>query len=204
MGPVALEGEVQPMDGYLQHPVTGEPCVYYAGADTDHAHASFYIVDDTGRTLIDPRRAVLFSDDGVLVAGERVHVVGFADRKKRKSGGAVVVVGKDPAPRPAYRKMLHRVIEALFGFGRRTSVTKMLFSDPERCFWIWDDLERRPMGEARDVIWLASSVLLGGVWSIVFAVAVLGLIDQEMSETLAGALEALNLEGENFLRLWPR
>ena len=76
----------------------------------------------------------------------------------------------------------------------------MLFSDPGRCFWIWDDLERRPMGEVRDVVWLASSVLLGGAWSIVFAVAVLGLIDQEMSQTLARALGALTTESGSFLR----
>jgi hypothetical protein len=200
MGPVALEGEVQPMGEYLQHPATGEPCVYYAGADEDHPHARFYLVDDTGRVVIDPRRAVLFSDDGILVAGERVHIVGFADRKKTRSGGSTVVVGKDPAAPPVYRKMIHKVIEALFGFGRRSGVTKMLFSDPGRCFWIWDDLERRPMGEARDVAWLASSVLLGGAWIIVFAVAVVGLIDQDMSETLARALEALSAEGGSFLQ----
>jgi hypothetical protein len=191
IGPVALEGEIQPKLKYLRHPVTGEPCVYYAGADKDHPDARFYLVDDTGRVLIDPRRAVLFSDDGVLVAGEHVHLVGFADRRRNK--GASVVVGKDPMTPPMYRKMLHRVIEALFGFGRRSSLTKMLFSDPGRCFWIWDDLERRPMGEARDVVWLAASVLLGGVWRLVFAIAVLGLIDQEMSSTLANALTAAGL-----------
>ncbi len=71
----------------------------------------------------------------------------------------------------------------------------MLFSDPTRCFWIWDDLERRPMGEARDVGWLAASTLLGGAWIIVFAVAVLALVDQEMSATLARAVDALALFG---------
>ena len=67
----------------------------------------------------------------------------------------------------------------------------MLFTDPSRCFWIWDDLERRPMGEAGDVLWLAASVLLAGAWIVVFAVSVLGMIDQEMSASLAEALAAL-------------
>ena len=71
LGPVALEGKVQPASDLLRHPLTDEPCVYYAGADADHPEAHFYLVDDSGRVLIDPRRAVLFSDDGVLVTGER-------------------------------------------------------------------------------------------------------------------------------------
>ena len=186
MGPVALEGKVQPASGLLRHPLTDEPCVYYPGADVDHPKTRFYLVDDSGRVLIDPRRAVLFSDDGVLVTGERVHLVGYAVRDYGK-----VVVGKDPSTPPLYRRAGHRIIEALFGFGQKTSVTKMLFTDPSRCFWIWDDLERRPMGEARDVLWLAASVLLAGAWIVVFAVSVLGMIDQEMSASLAEALAAL-------------
>jgi len=186
MGPVALEGKVQPASGLLRHPLTDEPCVYYAGADIDHPETRFYLVDDSGRVLIDPRRAVLFSDDGVRVTGERVHLVGYAVRDYGK-----VVVGKDPSTPPLYRRAGHRLIEALFGFGRKTNVTKMLFTDPSRCFWIWDDLERRPMGEARDVLWLAASVLLAGAWIVVFAVSVLGMIDQEMSATLAQAFAAL-------------
>ena len=55
----------------------------------------------------------------------------------------------------------------------------------------WDDLERCPMGEARDVWWLAVSVLLAGAWIVVFAVSVLGMIDQEMSAALAEALGAI-------------
>jgi HEAT repeat protein len=190
MGPVALEGEAQPFGDYLRHPVTEEPCVYYAGADVEHPMARFYLEDDTGRILIDPRRAVLFSDDGVIVAGEKVHLVGFAHREGREGR---IVVAKDPARPPLYSRLTHRLIETLFGFGRKTSVTKMLFSDPTRCFWIWDDLERRPMGEARDVVWLAASTLLGGAWIMVFAVAVIALVDQEMSARLANAMNALNL-----------
>ena len=192
MGPVALQGEAQSFGEYLRHPVTEEPCVYYAGADVEHPGARFYLEDDTGRILIDPRRAVLFSDDGVIVAGEKVHLVGFAHREGREGR---IVVAKDPARPPLYSRLTHRLIEALFGFGRKTSVTKMLFSDPTRCFWIWDDLERRPMGEARDVGWLAASTLLGGAWIIVFAVAVLALLDQEMSAALARAVDAVTLFG---------
>ena len=186
MGPVAIEGKVRPAGKLLRHPLTNEPCVYYPGADVEHPKTRFYVVDDSGRVLIDPRRAVLFSDDGVLVTGERVHLVGYAIRDHGK-----VVVGKDPSMPPLYRRAGHRIIEVLFGFGRKTSVTKMLFTDPSRCFWIWDDLERRPMGEASDVLWLAASVLLAGAWIVVFAVSVLAMIDQEMSASLAEALGAI-------------
>lgn len=57
MGPVALEGELQPAGSYLSHPVTGEPCLYYVGADSEHPDARFYLVDDSGRVLIDPQKA---------------------------------------------------------------------------------------------------------------------------------------------------
>jgi HEAT repeat protein len=185
-GPVALEGEAQPAGSFLKHPVTGEPCLYYVGADAAHPDARFYLKDESGRVLIDPRRAVLFSEDGVVVAGERVHVVGFA------SGRSPVVIGKDDARRPLYARAVHSLVSALFGFGQATSVTKMLFSDPRHCFWIWDDLERSPMGERRDQFWLALSVLLGGAWILVFAVAVLGLLDREMSEPLVRAVETFS------------
>ena len=174
MGPVALEGEVQPAEGYLRHPLTGETCVYYAGADVGHPSARFFLDDGSGRVLVDPRRAVLFSDDDVLVAGERVHLVGRADRDSR---GDPIILKDDTEP-PLYRRLIHRVIELFFGFGQATSVTRMLFSDPHRCFWIWDDLERKPMGETRDVLWPAFGFLLGGAWMVVFALAVLGLIDE--------------------------
>jgi hypothetical protein len=65
----------------------------------------------------------------------------------------------------------------------------MLFSDPQRCFWIWDDLERRPMAEARDYLWLVGGVLLSGSWILVFAVCAMALLDEEMSRTLARAFE---------------
>ncbi|HEX9725684.1 MAG TPA: hypothetical protein VGC53_15500 [Vicinamibacteria bacterium] len=172
--PIALEGEVQPTGAYLRHPVTGEACVYYAGADIDSPNKRFYLEDGSGRVLVDPRRAVLFSDDGVLVAGERVHVAGFADRDSE--GNAVI--RKDETEPPLYRRIVHRFIKVLFGFGHATSVTRMLFSDPHRCFWIWDDLERRPMGEAKDVVWLAAGSILGGAWMLVFALAVMELIDE--------------------------
>ena len=174
MGPVALEGEVQPAEGYLRHPLTGEACVYYAGADRDHPEASFFLEDGSGRVLVDPRRAVLFSDDDVLVAGERVHLVGFAARDPHGKP----IIRKDDAAPPLYRGIVHGAIRLLFGFGRATSVTRMLFSDPHRCFWIWDDLERRPLGESKDVLWPAFGFLLGGAWMVVFALAVLGLLDE--------------------------
>lgn len=187
IGPVSLEGEVQPAEDYLVHPVTGEPCVYYIGADSDHPDARFYIVDDTGRVLVDPQRAVIFSDDGVLVAGEKIHLVGFAE----SLADGELHVTKDPALPPLYQRVTHAAIEVLLGFGRKSGVTKMLFSDPSRCFWIWDDLDRKPLGEKRDFLWLGAAVALGGAWMVLFAVAVLALIDQEMSAALAKSLASV-------------
>jgi len=60
------------------------------------------------------------------------------------------------------------------------------------------------MAETQDVVWLAAGVLLGGAWSVVFAVAVLGLIDHDMSVTLANALEAAKLETRSILGPWFR
>jgi hypothetical protein len=198
MGQVALEGEVQPAGDYLRHPVTDEPCIYYVGADGDHPHARFYVVDDTDRVLVDPQRAVIFSDDGVLVAGERVHLVGFV----RSLADGQPIVTKDPGLPPLYQRLTHFLLEALFGFGRKSGVTKMLFSNPSRCFWIWDDLERQPMGEKRDFLWLGAAVALGGAWMILFAVTVFALIDQEMSTALAESLAVLSDPNTSLLRFF--
>lgn len=40
------------------------------------------------------------------------------------------------------------------------------------------------MTESRDVFWLGASVLLGGAWRVVFAVAVLGILDREVARQL--------------------
>jgi hypothetical protein len=189
LGPVALQGEIQPAGGgYLAHPVTGESCLYYAGADRDHPATRLYLIDESGRILVDPRRAVLFSDDGVLVPGERVHVVGHAVRDEA-SGRPIV--GRAEIRPTVLGRIVHRSLSVLFGSGRSSTVTRMLFADPGRCFWIWDDLERRPMGELRDYAWLVAGVLLGGAWMVLFALAILGLVDQEATPALEGALEAL-------------
>jgi len=181
LGPVALQGEAQPAGRVLPHPVTGEPTVFFAGAP---AGARFYLEDDTGRVLVDPQGVVLFSQDDILVPGERIHVVGYATRE---AGGEIVVTASTVTP-PLYRRATDGIIRALFGLGRSTAVTRMLFTDPSRCFWIWDDLDRRPMSESRDLLWLGASVLLGGAWMVVFAVAVIGIVDQEFAQRIAETL----------------
>jgi hypothetical protein len=183
IGPVALEGEARPAGRSLLHPLTGEATLYYAGAERDHPQARFYLEDESGRVLVDPRRAVLLSDDDVIVAGERIRVVGYATRGQ---DGAIVIT-KDPASPPLYRTTLHRALELVFGLGRKTAVTRMLFTDPSRCFWIWDDLERRPMGESRDLLWLGGSIVLGGAFMVVFAVAVMGILDRDFAVELGRA-----------------
>jgi len=94
LGLASLRGEVQPYKGrLLTHPVTEEACVYYAGAEGQASDARFWLVDDTGRVLVDPRGVVLISEDQTLVPGERVHILGTAERISR-DGTAHIVVGR--------------------------------------------------------------------------------------------------------------
>ncbi|MFH1603677.1 MAG: HEAT repeat domain-containing protein, partial [Pseudomonadota bacterium] len=71
-GLVALKGVVQLHAGqFAKHPFTGERCVVREGE-----RLPFWLDDGTGRILVDPQGAALLSEDGVVVPGERVLVVG--------------------------------------------------------------------------------------------------------------------------------
>jgi hypothetical protein len=102
---------------------------------------------------------------------------------KRDGDGNIFVRGDETSP-PLYRRILHRAIEILIGFRSQSAVTRMLFSDPQRCFWIWDDLAERPLSRRGDVLWLAVGMSLAGAWMIVFTLAAAGVIDAGLSPTL--------------------
>lgn len=96
-GLVALKGEVRLHAGaYATHPFTGERCVVHEGA-----RLPFWLQDGTGRILVDPDGAALLSEDGVVLPGERVLVVGTFRKPapaQRVSSGEDDVDESVPAP----------------------------------------------------------------------------------------------------------
>jgi hypothetical protein len=180
LGQVALQGEAQPLDGdSLTHPDTGEVCLYYEGAGRRGRAPRFCVVDETGRVIVDPEGAVLLSADGVIVPGERVHLIGEARRERPGSGEGAgeVTVGAPAFRRSAFQKATQLLVGSVMGglFGRGSART--LFGDPLRCFWVWDDLHATPFTTPRETAWLVGAFLLAGTWVLVFlasAVLLLG------------------------------
>lgn len=83
-GLVALKGVVRLHAGqFATHPFTGERCVVH-----EAERLPFWLDDGTGRILVDPQGAALLSEDGVVVPGERVLVVGTFRKPPTTAGGA--------------------------------------------------------------------------------------------------------------------
>lgn len=179
LGHVAVEGTVHAAGGKLRHPYTGELCAYYPGADREHPDVRFWIDDDTGRVLVDPRKLVMLSEDGILEEGTRVLLVGTA----RRSGETLEIV-KDDSPRSLYARCVHFAVGHLLGRAAKTGSARLLFSDPGRCFCLWDDLRERPFACWRDNAMTFGAIVLVGVWIVVFGAASLGIVDQEFSAAL--------------------
>jgi hypothetical protein len=115
LGLTSLRGEVQPYKGrLLTHPVTEGACVYYAGAEEQSRGTRFWLVDDTGRVLVDPRGVVLISEDQTLMPGESVHLLGTAQRMG-KDGTAQIAVGRDADTRMLIQRLLFILVRLLFG-----------------------------------------------------------------------------------------
>jgi hypothetical protein len=57
----------------------------------------------------------------------------------------------------------------------------MLFSDPRRCFWVWDDLEGRPFGNRREVALVVAVFVFAGAWIAVAAIAATSLLDRDLN-----------------------
>lgn len=181
VGQVALQGEAQPLDGEsLRHPVTREVCLFYEGADRDGRAPRFYVVDETGPVAVDPSGAVLLSADGVIVPGERVHLIGEARRGRPAPGerAGEVVVGAPAYGKSAFQRMAQLMVGSVMGgiFGRGSA--RMLFTDPLRCFWVWDDLQATPFTTARETAWLVGAFLFAGGWVVVFVAAATALLER--------------------------
>lgn len=175
VGQVALRGEAQPLEGRsLRHPVTGEVCLHHEGA----RDARFLLVDATGSVVVDANGAVLASADGVIVPGERIQVIGDARRGRPGHGdeGGVVSVAAPPEGRSAFQRTSQLLVGAVMGRLAGGGSARMLFSDPLRCYWIWDDLQRPPFSSSRDTVWLAGSFVLAGGWLVVFLATAASLL----------------------------
>ncbi len=182
-----LRGRLRPLEERLvQHPLTEEKCLYYAGADRHHPHQQFYLNDDTGQILVNPQGAVLLSADGVLEADEEVLVLGHVSRLRGSEKGGVggKVIGKNQESRTLFSRIGHFLVQGVLGLWKRGGTGMALFSDPQRCFWIWDDYDRRPLGAWYELLRLLAVFLFAGFWITVFAAAALAVFDDEFSQTL--------------------
>jgi hypothetical protein len=189
LGTVAMTGEAQPVNGYLEHPLTGERCLYYHGAERSHPDHRFYVEDETGRVEVDPRGAVLLSEDGVVSPGERIHIVATAG-KNPKAGATSdeprrALLHKSSQPKPLYQRIADFLVGGLLGFGARRRSTRRLFTDPRDVFWIWDDARRKPMSSPRDVAFLFAVALFGGAWILVFFVSTLSVLGVELDSLVS-------------------
>ncbi len=186
LGHVTIEGKVRARGPRLTHPYTGEACVYYPGADRHHRAVEFAVEDGTGEVIVDARQLVTLSEDGIVEEGERVFLVGTARRK-----GQSIEIAKDESPRPIYARCVHFVVRHVLGHAAKSGSARLLFSDPSRCFCVWDDLHNRPFACWRESAITFGSIALIGAWVCVFAIAGLAIVDQELSAKLRTSLHGL-------------
>jgi hypothetical protein len=179
-GQVALRGEVQPAGEPLFHPLTDELCVYYVGAETREPGLRFWLVDGSGRVQVDPAGMVMLSEDGMLLPGEEVHMIASVERVGAGSGPERWLIRKNHAPRSAFEKLVHLVVGRLFGVCAGSNLSKMLFSDPRRCFWIWDDCDGNPFGDRREVALVVTVFTFAGVWIVVAAFVAITFLDRDL------------------------
>lgn len=177
-GLVALRGEVQRCGEPLFHPATDELCVYYVGAERQSSNLRFWLVDDSGRVKVDPAGMVMLSEDGMLVPGEEVHLIASAERVAEGIGAERWLLRKAHTPRTAFERLMHFIVNRLFGLFSGSNLSKMLFSDPRRCFWIWDDLEGKPFGNRREVALVVTIFVFAAAWITVAAIAATALLDR--------------------------
>jgi hypothetical protein len=183
LGLVSLRGEVHPVAGkMLVHPVTEESCVYYAGAEDETAGLRFWLADETGRVLVDPRGVVLISEDQTLVPGERVHILGTAVRTQEGDGSTRTLVHQGEGKRMLVEWLLILPVRLLFGlFGASARIAATLFTRPERSFWIWDDLHQTPMTTQRDLITVFLSMLAAAAWITLFVAAAIAVLERTVT-----------------------
>lgn len=188
-GTALLRGRLKPVGEPLQHPVTEEFCLYYAGADRDHPQLQFYLEDETGRILVNPAGAVLISAADMLAENEEVMILGLVSRSGEQDG--INVLGKPRPRRSWFDRGLHFLVQGVLGGWSRSGTGRALFSDPRRCFWIWDNLRQGPLRSRTELGRLLIIFLAAGLWIALFATAALAMLDQEFSIRLSIWLSTL-------------
>jgi hypothetical protein len=184
-GLVSLEGEVHPvLHRVLVHPDTEEACVYYDGADRTEPDHRFWLVDDSGRVLVEPRGALLLSEDRVLVPGERVRLIATAQRLSRAGtdGKAPTILRAGKTHTSAFARIARALLQSVMG----GPATRLLFSDPRRMLLIWDDAHGVPFSSPRETALMFLSFALAATWMLGFLAAVLVLADDRFAGTLRG------------------
>lgn len=184
-GLVALRGEVQLAGEPLFHPATDELCVYYVGAEERLPGLRFWLVDGSGRVQVDPAGMVMLSVDGMLLPGEEVHLIASVERVGEGSGAERWLLRKAKEPRSAYERLVHGVVGRLFGVFSGSNLSKMLFSDPRRCFWVWDDCDGKPFGDRREIALVVAIFVFAGLWMAVAALVGTALLDRDLGLLLA-------------------
>lgn len=183
VGLVALEGEVQPLENRaLAHPDTEQLCVFYDGADREVPDHHFWLLDDTGRVLVQPRHALLLSEDGVLLPGERVRMIGTARRLAGADadGKAPTVLGSGPMRASAFSRLGRGLLGSVMA--RRT--THLLFSDPRQRLLIWDDAHGTPFLSARETALIFLSFAFAATWMLIFLAGVAVLMHEGIAATV--------------------
>ena len=169
-GLVAVQGTVEPhANRHTPHPYTGEICVVF-----DEIRHSFWVADDTGRILVEPQGAALLSEDGMLVPGERVLVVGTLRRSAPagESAGAPRLARRDGSL-TWFSRIVGWVVRVATGLFLGRNAARMMVLDARQCFWIWDDLDQRPFLAERETAGITAGLLFAGAWILVYVGAVL-------------------------------
>lgn len=159
MGLVAVRGRAEAVAG-------GGPLMR---SDCD---GSFWVVDEGGRVLVESAGGALLSADGSVRPGEAVRVIGVAE--PGKDGQPVIRL---PARKKGAAERLYAAAAwLLLGLGPYGRTGRMLFEDPRRVLWVWDDAGKGPMASEREAGLLAAAFVLGGAWLTAFFAAALSVI----------------------------
>jgi len=182
VGQVAMHGRVQPAAELVVHPMTGEFCAFYPGADRDHPGLRLQIEDKSGRVLLDTRGAILLSSEGLLLPGDEVYVLAYA-QPLESTGPHRRLLGKAQVHRSWPERLIHLVVHRLMGANARGGTARMLFSDPRTVCLIWDQ-DRRPFSSNRELAILIAAIALAGFWIVLFAMSGYAMIDPELAASL--------------------
>ena len=169
-GLVALQGKVQPyQDQNTIHPLTGEKCVVF-----EQTRYPFWVDDDTGRILVEPKGAALLSEDGMLVSGEKVLVVGTLQQGIPAGESSMQpYLARRDHELTWFTRISGWVVRTATGSLLGRNAARMMFLNERQCFCIWDDLDERPFLDERETSGMTAGLLFAGAWILVFVGAVL-------------------------------